>query len=180
MLPPGLSDKPSATTCRGEACESAQVGPIYVDPCCDASGACGLTTSFLALVGAQFEDVCQAHDQPGELSDSCPKVDGLVVPLQAGGTTLMVPLDPFVGCCRPNGACGVVINGITSGGGLLPLADLSLGCVDATPFGGQPIRCDGEAGMGGSGPVGVAGAGGVGPAEAGAPSSHAGGAGGAP
>lgn len=173
MLPPGLSDMPSTTQCGVDACESAQVGPVYVDPCCDASGACGLTTSFLALVGAKFEDVCQAHDQPGAPSDSCGSASGLKVPFQMGGATIMVSLDPFAGCCRPDGTCGVVVNQVTTAGGLLPLADLGLGCVDAAPFaGGQVTECGADPGAGGA-----AGAGGA--DAAGAPSVPAGGVGGA-
>jgi hypothetical protein len=93
----------------------------------------------------------------------------------------MVPLDPFAGCCRPNGTCGVVINQVTTGGGKLPIADLSLGCVDAAPFAGGLVTNCTPGAVGGAGGMSAGGAasGGAGSDAGGAPATAAGGAGGA-
>lgn len=173
MLPPGLSTAASTKMCGADTCKSAAVGPaVFVDPCCDAVDGCGLNTGFLSLVGAKFKDVCQSRDQAGDPSDTCNPATGLIVPFQMGGTTLMVPLDPFAGCCRPDGTCGVVVDKVTSGGGKLPIADLGLGCVDAAPFAnGVVTKCSGE-GMGGAGGMSGGGA----PGVAGAATGGAGGA----
>ncbi len=133
-LPPGLSNVPVSVACGASKCSASKVGPVFIDPCCDSTERCGLTTSFLAQVGAQFEEVCQAHHQPGIASDACPVATGLALPLSMGAQTLMVPLDPFSGCCRPDGSCGVVIEKLSTGGGKLPIASLDLGCVEAAPF----------------------------------------------
>jgi hypothetical protein len=174
MLPPGISDKPSSTMCTGstDKCDSAAVlGGLNIEPCCDTTDTCGLNTGFLALVGAQFKEVCQAHNQAGDVTDACPDAAGLKVPFEMAGMTVMIPLDPFPGCCRPDGTCGVVIDSVTSGG-KLKIADFNLGCVDAEPFAGKVNTCQ-STGMGGAGGMG-GGAGG----DAAGPS--AGGAGGAP
>jgi len=165
MLPPGLSDVPLSLLCGAETCQSRKVGPIFIDPCCDSSDRCGLTTSFLAGLGAQFEEVCQAHHQVGEPSNVCPAATGLTLPVSAGAQTLMVPLDSFAGCCRPNGTCGVVVDKLSTSGGRLPLASLDLGCVDAAPFmKGKVNSCTGG--------VAAAGAGGAsGDAAGGAPTA---------
>ena len=173
MLPPGLSSMPSSTMCGGEACDSAKVGgAVNVDPCCDSAGACGLNTGFLSLVGAKFPEVCQAHNQPGEPSTTCGAASGLVVPFPTPtGATLMVTLDPFPGCCRPDGTCGVVIDQVTASGA--KLADFGLGCVDAAPFSGGVVKkCAADTGMGGAGGMSAGG-------EAGVYAGGAGGAGGA-
>ena len=150
-LPPGLSDEPSTEECGAETCESAQAaGVYYVDPCCGAGDACGLNTGFLSLVGAQFTETCQLHDQPGTDEGFCAAATGLKVPFQGRE----VDIDPFPGCCRPDGTCGVVVNDVTVGG-VLPLAKLGLGCVEAAPFfNGVSKRCDDDSGAGGGGGTG--------------------------
>jgi hypothetical protein len=64
--------------------------------------------------------------------------------------------DPLPGCCRPDGSCGVMLNAVTTGNGLIPLAQLGLGCVDAAPFfpGEEPVAC-GQTGSGGAGQGGA-------------------------
>src|SRR5689334_10786384 len=67
MLPPGLSETPKTIQCGGD-CDSSFVGispsmGVYIDPCCDADEACGLSTTFLAAVGVAFPAACQAHEQ---------------------------------------------------------------------------------------------------------------------
>jgi len=154
-LPPGLSDEPSTLECGAETCDSEAVAGLYhINPCCAADSACGLDTTFLAAVGAQFSEVCQAHDQPGTDEGSCPAVTGLMVPVQG----VPLPLEAFPGCCRPDGTCGVVVNDVRAG---FPLATLNLGCVDAAPFfEGRARRCDEPAGGAGGG-GGAGGAGGA-------------------
>jgi hypothetical protein len=180
QLPPGLSADPSTTECGAEdtTCESAAVlsGVVNVDPCCAADGSCGLDTGFLTLVGATFEETCQPKTQPGDVDETCPEASGLTVPFM--GAT--IALDAFVGCCRDNGKCGVVINNVTSSGGKLPVAAFGLGCVDAAPFfEDAPASCGsaGGSGSGGAGGAGGAGAGGAG--AGGEPTTPVGGAGGA-
>jgi len=146
-LPDGLSNTPSTKACGSEMCSSAKAVTVYVNPCCAADDACGLDTGFLALVGAQFTEVCQAHNQPGDRDETCADAADLMIPY--GSSTIAI--DPFVGCCRPNGTCGVVIDTVTSGGGKLPIAKFELGCVDAAPFfKGQVSNC-GAGGNGGGG-----------------------------
>jgi hypothetical protein len=92
-----------------------------------------------------------------------------------GGTTVMIDIDPFVGCCRPNGTCGVVVDKIATKG--VALSNFSLGCIDAAPFmKGTVNKCSNES-TGGAGGMG-AGGGGGGEVSGGAPAA-AGGAGGA-
>lgn len=172
-LPDGLSNKPSSETCGENMCESVSVaGAVYVDPCCAAGDACGLDTGFLELVGAQFTDRCQIKDQPGDVDDACPAAEGLSVPFQGAS----IKLDPFAGCCRPNGTCGVVVNNVTSAAGKLPLAAFGLGCIEGAPFfGGEVTTC----GAGGGGNGGNGGAGGMGAGGEPATVGGAGGAGGA-
>ena len=155
--------------CGGDSCASAAVGPVFIDPCC-AGDSCGLATGFLELVGAHFADACQPKGQSGDVDGTCPTSAASAVPF--GGA--MVPINGFVGCCRENGMCGVVVDDVMS-----PLAgklaSLGLGCVDATPF--FPEKAPGPCGGGGGGGGGAGGmsAGGAGGVSAGG----AGGAGGA-
>lgn len=177
MLPPGLSPMPSTEMCGGDSCSSAKIdlASIYVDPCCDATDGCGLNTGFLGLVGATFKETCQSRNQAGDPSDTCAAAEGLKVPFSMNGQTLMVPLDPFPGCCRPDGTCGVVIDKVTSSNGKLPIADFGLGCVDAAPFAGKVVTCSGEP-VGGAGGQGAGGQGSGGADSGGAPAGGAGGA----
>jgi hypothetical protein len=150
---------PSTLECDADMCTSAAVGPVFIDPCCATEG-CGLDTGFLALVGAAFEDSCQARDQPGEVDETCPMSSASTIPFDAGGQTIMVPIRGFAGCCRDNGTCGVVVDDVTSP--LLgKLATLGLGCVDAAPFfpGEPPAECGAAVGGGGAGGAGEASAG---------------------
>lgn len=170
-LPPGLSLTPTTVECSA-SCESTKVSAlgqtVYVDPCCAADNACGTDTSFLALEGGGFAETCQPRNQPGAADPDCPATDPIPVPV--GATT--AALDPFQGCCRPNGTCGVLVNRATFGGGLISLGDFALGCVDAAPF--FPGEAAQPCGAGGAGAGGAGGA----TSSGGAPSS--GGAGGSP
>jgi len=159
MLPPGISDMPKTEMCvDDDKCASASVGPVFIDPCC-AGDACGLSTGFLALVGAQFKDACQPKGQIGEVDEACPTSAPSAVPF--GG--VMLPIDGFVGCCRENGKCGVVVDDVNSSVAG-KVASLGLGCVDAAPFfpGTTPASCGGSVGGAGGGGAGGAGAGGAG------------------
>jgi hypothetical protein len=174
-LPPGISNTGQTLTCDTASCKSVGVGPVFVDPCCAATAdTCGLNTGFLSLVGAQFTEVCQPKGQVGVVDEACPTTAPAMIPFQTGPATIMVPINPFVGCCRDNGMCGVVIDDIVSPvGGLI--AKFGLGCVDAAPFfPGEPVAACGDSGAGGA-----AGAGGVGAGGADAGGAGAGGAAGA-
>ncbi|MES1189031.1 MAG: hypothetical protein ABUL60_34770 [Myxococcales bacterium] len=154
VMIPGISQTPQTQACGVSMCNSAAVGPLFVDPCC-AGEACGLDTSGLALLGIPFQDRCQALDQPGDVDPSCPTSAGSTVPVPLGGQTIMLPVNGFAGCCREDGKCGVVANDIVS-----PLigtvATLGLGCVDSAPFfGNQPAAACGG-GVGGAGGAGGA------------------------
>jgi hypothetical protein len=158
MLPPGTSETPKTIQCGGD-CSSARVGLIYVDPCCSGanSDVCGIDTTYLATTGAGLVEGCEPKDQPGELNEACPSPD----PAMIGMMGAMATLDAFPGCCRPNGTCGVAIDTVTAAGGLVPVADLGLGCVDAAMFfpGEAPVPCSDAGGAGGAG--GAAGAAGA-------------------
>lgn len=166
MLPPGLSTMPSTTTCGADSCSSAKAATVYVDPCCTDTDSCGLDTGFLSLVGAKFTETCQAHDQPGTPDATCPDASGLMVPVQSQ----MLTLDPLVGCCREDGNCGVVVDKVTVGG-VIPIGDFGLGCIEGAPFFGKTIKC---------GELGAGGAGGAGGQTGGAGGGATGGAGGSP
>jgi hypothetical protein len=174
MLPDGISSMPSTDECGADTCESAAVGPYFIDPCCTASDSCGLSTGFLALVGASFSEACQPLHQPGAADGACPAAEGLKVPFG----TAMLPLSAFPGCCRENGTCGVVVDKAVSPGVLN--ADLGLGCMDAAPFfPGQAIVKCGGGGADSGGAGGASGSGGEGGSiavpEAGASTGGAGG-----
>jgi len=167
-LPPGISDKSKTAVCGAEKCTSANVGPIYIDPCC-AADSCGLDTESLTLVGANFKDQCQAAHQPGALDSACPTTAASSVPYPFAGQTIMVPISGFAGCCRDDGKCGVVVDDVVS-----PLlgkvATLGLGCVDSAPFfANQPAAACGSAAGGSDGAGGASGAAAV--SDSGAPSS---------
>ena len=154
MLPPGISDTSKTEMCTDEPkCTSAAVGPVFIDPCC-AGDACGLSTSFLALVGATFKEQCQPKGQVGEVDESCPTSAASAVPFNG----IMLPINGFVGCCRENGTCGVVVDDVVSPAAG-KVASLGLGCVDAAPFfpGKTPAACGGDAGGAGGGGAGGAG-----------------------
>jgi hypothetical protein len=182
-LPPGFSEMPKTIPCGGD-CTSATVGiganRVYVDPCCTGANedVCGINTAFLTP-GGSGEEACEPRDQPGTLDPACPSPPGATIP------GAMVTLDPMPGCCREDtGLCGVMVDRVTAAGGLLPLATLGLGCVDAESyFPGQarvPCGGAGTAGAGGaSGGVGGGGVGGGGTAGTGGLGGASGGTGGA-
>jgi hypothetical protein len=159
-LPPGFSAMPTTILCGGN-CSSAKLGiataSVYIDPCCTGADedVCGIDTTFLTGSGLSGE-ACAPRAQPGKPDASCPSPPSLVLPTM--GTT--TALDPMPGCCRAdNGTCGVLLNRVTVGGGLIPLADLGLGCVDAASIfpGETPVPCGGDGtGDGGSGAGGAA------------------------
>jgi len=159
---------PQKVACGDEMCGSASVGPLYIDPCC-SNDACGLETGFLQLVGASFAETCQPKAQPGVVDEACPTTDPSTIPYPTAAGTLMVPISGFVGCCRDNGKCGVVVDDITATG-LGKLTTLGLGCVDAAPFfPGEPVAsCGSSGGAGGAGGAPNAGGGGAAPGGAGA------------
>jgi hypothetical protein len=175
MLPPGFSETPKTISC-GEDCSSATLGigtnSVYIDPCCTGANqdVCGIDTAFLMAGGASS---CEARDQPGELDASCPSPPAAMIP------GAMATLDPLPGCCREGtGICGVMVNRVTAGGGLLPLANLGLGCVDAASFfpGEEPVPCGGAGTAGaGGGNAGSGGAASGGAAGGGTAGSGAGG-----
>jgi len=137
ILPPGTSTTPKTIQCGGD-CTSARA-VVYVDPCCTADNTCGVDTTYLTMTGAMFKQSCEPKNQPGELNEACPKPAASMINVM--GT--MVSLDALPGCCRPNGTCGVSVNVVTAAGGLLPVADLGLGCVDPESFfpGMAPVPC---------------------------------------
>jgi hypothetical protein len=175
MLPPGISDVPKTIECDGD-CSSATLGiataSFYLDPCCGGENhdQCGVDTSYLAPTGAG--SACEPRNQPGKLDPACPSSSAMTMPGMSTGLTF----DPLAGCCRPDGSCGIMLDEVTTGGGLIPLAQLGLGCIDAAPFfpGEEPVSC-GPSGSGGVG--GGAGQGGAG--DGGAGDETSGGAGGA-
>jgi hypothetical protein len=186
MLPDGISDTPKTIECS-TSCDSAKVGlgktsVFYLDPCCGGAGMdeCGLSTAFLGAAGVTVDKACEPKAQPGPIDDACPMPPVAVIPM---GDT-MISLDPFHGCCRADtGTCGVYVDAVTLGSGLVPLGKLGLGCIDSAPFfGGEPgAPCGASGGAGGAGSGGAAGATSVtGDAGAGIGGAGTGGAGGAP
>jgi hypothetical protein len=164
---PGISDTPQTVMCGGDACSSvATLAPgVYVDPCCTADDACGVSSELLAALGGNFQDACQAKGQPGELDSDCPDSPEQTLPVM--GMSFAVP--GFAGCCRAEtGTCGVVVDQIRVGGIPLPFASPQLGCVDSAPFfdGVPGAACGsgsgGAGGAGGAGGTSSAGAGGAG------------------
>ena len=91
----------------------------------------------------------------------------------------MISLDPFHGCCRADtGTCGVYVDAVTVGSGLVPLGKLGLGCIDSAPFFGEPgAPCGASGGAGSGGAAGATSlAGAAGAAIGGAGTGGAGGA----
>lgn len=174
---PGISDKPKTVTCGGDPCSSVTtLAPgVYVDPCC-VDDVCGVSSQLLGALGGNFQDACQAKNQPGELDVACPDSPEQVLPVM--GMSLAVP--GFAGCCRAEtGTCGVVVDKILVGGIPLPFASPNLGCVDSAPFFADVSSAACGSGSGGSGSGGAGGAESTGGAggEAGASPVSAGGAG---
>jgi hypothetical protein len=159
---PGISDEPQSLKCGTSTCLSVAIPlqQVYVDPCCAGpdEDTCGVETGFLSLVGASFDESCQAKAQEGPVDAACPTPEASEIQLPIGGTAT---LEEFPGCCRAaTGTCGVMVNDATLSGGLT-VAAFGLGCVDASPFfpGEAPVPCG--AGSGGEGGAAAGGAGGV-------------------
>ena len=107
--------------CSGLSCQPLVLPGDYppVAACCTETGACGLDASFLADYGADFQELCQARDQPGLADASCPASAPVALP----NTSLMIT---FKGCCRAEtGTCGYLFD---RAGGLI---EIGLGCVDS-------------------------------------------------
>jgi hypothetical protein len=123
--------------CGGETCEPVKLvkGLDPLAPCCAEGDVCGLDSSFIAQYGTMFSVACQPKNQPGEDGHGCPNSPMLTVP----GGTFTIP--ELAGCCRTETkTCGYRLDK------LLGLFDVSLGCIDSTPFleGGTAEPCDPE------------------------------------
>jgi hypothetical protein len=130
--------KPDPIQCGADTCKPLTVpfDPYYVAPCCTADDACGIDSTPLQKFNFNFDEVCQATNQPGDADDSCPMSPELMIPTSSGTLTA----SGFRGCCRAEThTCGYLMNKF---GGILPL-DPPLGCVDSAPFldGGTPSAC---------------------------------------
>ena len=163
IMIPGTSDMSKTVECGGDMCASiSTVSPmLFVDPCCTADDACGVSTEFLTVLGAQVTEVCQPKGQEGPADTACPDSDPQMVPVG----TATYPVPGFKGCCRAaTGTCGVVVNDIMAGP--ITFAKFGLGCIDSEPFFGEPGGPCGDAGGSGAGgaepgPGGTGGAGGA-------------------
>jgi hypothetical protein len=116
---------------------------IEVPTCCSDANKCGLDTSLLSQVGITFNAVCQERNQPGDANSACPESPPIEV---SGG----IVINPFQGCCRPEGKCGHLLNvADVTGIGTL---DLKLGCVDTEGIleGGTTPTCTPGGGSGGA------------------------------
>jgi hypothetical protein len=124
--------QPSGTVdCGPLRCDQV-ILPAGYDPipaCCADGNVCGLDGSRFQEFGANFEDPCQARDQPGNPDPDCPS--STPIPTELG------PELVFPGCCKPDGQCGYLADTA------LNLVTLGLGCVEAAPFldGGVPTTC---------------------------------------
>jgi hypothetical protein len=139
--------------CAGVTCEAgptvASVG-VEVPTCCSTADKCGLDTSLLSSVGITFNQVCEERNQPGDANSACPESPPIDV--SAGFV-----IQPFQGCCRPEGKCGHLLNVADVTG--IGQVELKLGCVDTEgvlPEAGAPPTC--TPGGGGGGAAGAAGA----------------------
>jgi hypothetical protein len=170
---PGTSPTSKTITCGDDdMCKSTPtlLPTLFVDPCCASDMSCGVSTTFMALIGAQFAETCQAKNQPGDLDPACPDSDPKTAMIP--GAPAPIPVPGFAGCCRADtGTCGVIVNKIdTMGFGTF--ASPNLGCVDPKPFTGKAgAACGGGGGgMGGAGGMSgtEGGAAGMGSTEGGA------------
>lgn len=160
---PGTSTTSQTKTCGDDdMCKSTPtlLPTLFVDPCCAADMSCGVQTSFMALIGAQFAESCQPKNQPGDLDAACPDSEQKMATIP--GFPKPIPVPGFAGCCRVDtGTCGVVVNKIDAMG-FGTFASPNLGCVDPKPFTG---KAGGACGGGGGG---MGGAGGMSGTEGGA------------
>jgi len=149
----GSAEASGPTECAGVACEPGPLVPVLSVPvatCCSAANKCGLDTSLLGQAGITFDPACQERNQPGDANSACPESPPIEV---ASG----IIIQPFQGCCRPEGKCGHLLNvADVTGAGTL---ELKLGCVDTEgvlPEAGAPPTCTPGGGSGGA--AGAAGA----------------------
>jgi hypothetical protein len=129
--------------CEGIRCDSVVLPGDFpeIPACCTADGACGLDGTQFEQYGANFEELCQPRNQPGETDDECEAS----VPVATDFGMLS-----FTGCCTPAGRCGYLLNSAFT------IIQLGLGCVDAQPFldAGVPANCTPGPGGGGGGGAG--------------------------
>lgn len=149
----GSAEASGPTECAGVACEPGPVVAMFsvqVATCCSSANKCGLDTSLLSAAGITFNTACQERNQPGDANSACPESPPIEV---SSG----IVIQPFQGCCRPEGKCGHVLNvADVTGVGTL---DLKLGCVDTDgvlPEAGAAPTCTPGSGSGGA--AGAAGA----------------------
>ncbi|HEX2877281.1 MAG TPA: hypothetical protein VHP33_38795 [Polyangiaceae bacterium] len=91
---------------------------------------------------------------------SCPTSPPTSAPFPSGDTTVAVPINGYLGCCRDDGTCGVLLNELSSPA-FGVVSKLGLGCVDSAPFfNGKPAPACGSGGESFGGAPGSAGAGG--------------------
>jgi len=149
----GSTEAGGVTECGGVTCEPGPTAPIINVPvavCCSTANKCGLDTSLLGQVGITFDPACQERNQPGDANSACP--DSPPIEVAPG-----IVIQPFEGCCRPEGKCGHLLNvaNVTDAGTLA----MNLGCVDTEgvlPDAGATPTCTPGAGSGGA--AGAAGA----------------------
>jgi len=135
----GGSDAPTTVTCDTRTCSPVMSMVGTWAPCCPMGemNACGgivnIGTIMNACITATF----------GLADSTCPSAMLL-------GQTLL-------GCCRPNGMCGISASAV------------SLGCADPTPFGGTSgnMACGGDASRPPDGSPGDTGPGDTGPGDTG-------------
>lgn len=129
---PGVSTTPTTLMCGGQSCRSIKtlLPNAFVDPCCAADDACGVSTEVLGALGASFTETCQAQHQAGARDAACPSSAPRTI-MAAG---VAVPVQGFAGCCRAEtGTCGVIVDDI-SAIGLGVFTKPQLGCADSAPF----------------------------------------------
>lgn len=136
--PPEEKKAGESIECGGLECDPVILPNPYppIEACCADNGGCGLDGAQFEQYGANFDDPCQARDQPGVLDPACPAS----TPIETDLGMLTFP-----GCCTAESRCGYMVDRA------LGLIDLGLGCVDAQPFleAGMPEPCGDGAGGGG-------------------------------
>jgi len=135
---------PGPVSCGASTCTPVAI-PIQsftIPACCadEATGKCGLDSTFLSAFGPSFADPCQPLAQPGTVDANCP--DSPKTPVQGTAFTINFP-----GCCRSSHVCGYQLDKL---GGIY---QIGLGCVDSSPFleGGTPASCADTGGAGDGG-----------------------------
>jgi hypothetical protein len=154
-LPPGISDHASTLECGENTCASVPMfgNTYHMDPCCASGEVCGVRAALLTRLEVEIEPECQPVRQAGSPDASCVGASGYEVPWG----DQVVPVDDWPGCCRAEtGTCGVLVNRVAAGGGLLLLAEPRWGCMAGEPFfpGEAAVECGtAGAGQGGAGPA---------------------------